>query len=102
MKKFYATVVDYSAWENGYMPPSEHILIDQLSYRGAKVLTGCDFGDYAFWIVMRGKRPRREIMKKITELLSIECDFYEPEKTDESTQGDAGTPTPEGTSHDPL
>jgi hypothetical protein len=28
------SVVDYDAWRKGYMPPSEHILIDKLAYRG--------------------------------------------------------------------
>lgn len=79
------SVVDYEAWRKGYLPPSEHILIDALSYREAKVLTGCDWGDFAFWIVVRGKRPRREVMKKIHELLTIEADFFEPE-TPEQTE----------------
>jgi hypothetical protein len=29
--------VNYKAWQEGYMPPSEHLLIDALSFRGAKV-----------------------------------------------------------------
>lgn len=40
------TVVDYDAWKRGYMPPSEHVLIDQLAYRGARVVMGSDFGDH--------------------------------------------------------
>jgi hypothetical protein len=28
------TPVDYDAWNRGYMPPSEHVLIDKLAYRG--------------------------------------------------------------------
>jgi len=86
------SVVDYEAWRKGYLPPSEHVLIDQLSYRDAKVLTGCDFEDYGFWVVIKGERPRREIIKKIIELLSIEVDFYEPEP---ETQTDDPAPIAE-------
>lgn len=63
------TVVDYDAWKRGYMPPSEHILIDQLAYRGATVNTSSDLGDCAFWIVTRGFRPHGEKMLKIYEML---------------------------------
>lgn len=48
------TVVDYDAWNRGYMPPTEHVLIDQLAYRGARVLMATDFGKHgAIWIVTR-------------------------------------------------
>lgn len=51
------SVVDYAAWEKGYMPPSEHILIDQLAYRGARVVMSADYGpDEAYWLVVRGKK----------------------------------------------
>jgi hypothetical protein len=50
------TVVDYKSWEKGYMPPSEHVLIDQLSYRGARVVMSSDFGDLAYWLVVRGEK----------------------------------------------
>lgn len=63
------TVVDYDAWKRGYMPPSEHVLIDQLAYRGATVNTSSDLGDCAFWIVTRGFRPHGEKMFKIHEIL---------------------------------
>jgi hypothetical protein len=70
MNKPVATVVDYEAWNRGYMPPSEHILIDQLSYRGAKVIMSTDLGDNAWWFVIRGKRPSKENMRKIFDLLA--------------------------------
>lgn len=69
LKQRIATVVDYDAWKRGYMPPSEHILIDQLAYRGATVNTATDVGDYAFWIVTRGFRPHGDKMFKVYELL---------------------------------
>lgn len=50
------SIVDYAAWEKGYMPPSEHVLIDQLSYRGARVVMSSDMGDSAYWLVVRGTK----------------------------------------------
>lgn len=38
------SVVDYNAARRGYMPPTEHILIDELSYRGMKVLFRTSIG----------------------------------------------------------
>ena len=70
------TVVDYEAWKRGYMPPSEHVLIDQLSYRGATVNQSSDWGEYAFWIVTRGFRPTGEKALKIYEMM---CDLVKEE-----------------------
>lgn len=69
IKQRIASVIDYDAWKRGYMPPSEHVLIDQLAYRGATVNTATDLGDYAFWIVTRGFRPHGDKMMKVYELL---------------------------------
>ena len=67
------SVVDYAAWERGYMPPSEHVLIDQLAYRGARVKFASDWGkDGAIWVVMRGDRKwSREVRKKILEMADL-------------------------------
>lgn len=65
------TVVDYEAWERGYMPPSEHGLIDQLAYRGARVVLGGDWGNFGMWVVVRGKTPSREIRKKLMEMIDL-------------------------------
>lgn len=49
------SIVDYAAWEKGYMPPSEHILIDKLSYRGAKVIMSFSVAsNEQVWIVLEG------------------------------------------------
>lgn len=64
------SVVDYESWERGYMPPSEHILIDQLSYRGAKVNNMSDMGDFAFWLVTRGFTLTGEKSLKLHELMA--------------------------------
>lgn len=67
-----SNVVDYAAWNKGYMPPSEHILIDQLAYRGARVIHGCDLGDHgACWVVVRGKIPNRMVRKLMRELMDM-------------------------------
>ena len=70
--------VDYEAWRNGYMPPSEHILIDQLAYRGAKVIMSMDYGDKgAAWLVMRdGARPDSMTSLQLYKML---CNLIEPE-----------------------
>lgn len=50
------SVVDYDAWGRGYLPPSEHILIDKLSYRGARVLCSASTsGDNEWWFVVKGE-----------------------------------------------
>lgn len=65
------SVVDYEAWERGYMPPSEHVLIDQLAHRGARVITMSDWGDYGFWIVMRGKPTCNAERKYIRDIVAL-------------------------------
>lgn len=65
-----ATVVDYAAWRAGYIPPAEHVLIDELAYRGAKVLLASHDSQRGYWIVTKGDvdlRGRRGllIMKQI-------------------------------------
>lgn len=56
--KYYLSPVDYEAWGKGYMPPSAHVLIDKLSYRGARVVmsvqAGTDDGP-SWWLVVQGK-----------------------------------------------
>lgn len=47
------SVVDYEAWGKGYLPPCEHILIDALSYRGARVVASSSTKDEGWWIVSR-------------------------------------------------
>lgn len=71
------SVVDYDAWSRGYMPPSEHILIDQLSYRGARVLMCSDWGKSgAIWIVTRNLKPLpRDIRKKMLDLIGEALDL---------------------------
>jgi hypothetical protein len=65
--------VDYVAWSKGYMPPSEHLLIDQLQFRDARVVMSIDDGkEGAFWLVVRGKKMKREHFRKALELL-MEC-----------------------------
>lgn len=81
------SVVDYASWEKGYMPPSEHILIDALSYRGAKIALSSDNGDGkgAFWFVIRDKRPSRKAMRAIMEML-LTCFEDEPEEPTPNTR----------------
>ena len=54
-QRYYPSPVDYEAWAKGYLPPSEHILIDALAYRDAKIVSSCSTNDAAWWFVVRGK-----------------------------------------------
>lgn len=70
------SVVDYKAWEKGYMPPSEHVLIDQLAYRGARVIQSSDWGEAgAVWVVVRGNTPNAAVRKAMRELLAMAFPF---------------------------
>lgn len=66
--------VDYDAWNRGYMPPSEHILIDQLAHRGACVVMSSDNGQGkgAIWVVMRDRRVPRKHMRALM-VLTLDC-----------------------------
>lgn len=74
------TVVDYDAWNKGYTPPSEHCLIDQLAYRGARVVIASDWGKHgAFWIVMRGlPHPNPLVRKAMREMMELVFDDDKP------------------------
>lgn len=67
------SVVDYAAWEKGYMPPAEHILIDKLAYRGARVISSNWLGgDNQMWIVLEGKpltNTQRKFMRDLVTLM---------------------------------
>lgn len=66
-----SSVVDYEAWKRGYTPPSEHILIDQLAYRGARVVMSSDWGEElgAIWVVVRGRTLDRIARNQLRELI---------------------------------
>ena len=67
------SVVDYDAWERGYMPPSEHILIDQLAYRGARVRLMFDHAERgAYWIVERPGTDPDGMRQHLKEMLAIQ------------------------------
>jgi len=55
----YRSVVDYDAWVKGYMPPTEHVLIDELSHRGAKVVLCATGGERGYWLVLKGYETTR-------------------------------------------
>lgn len=72
--------VDYEAWRNGYMPPTEHILIDQLMHRGARVVFGSDMGDTSYWLVMRGPGPKGKRALAIMQLIEMTLGDLEDER----------------------
>lgn len=96
--RFVASPVDYDAWRRGYMPPSEHILIDQLMFRGARPIMSMDMeGGGAWWLVIRGPYPSAKVRKAIMRLLA-EDDWGEPAPTplaaDEPPNGTTTDPSP--------
>lgn len=66
------TVVDYDAWNKGYMPPSEHILIDKLAYRGARVILSTALSrEHQMWFVVEGPpmtNRQRKMLRSIMEI----------------------------------
>lgn len=71
MKAPVVSVVDYEAWARGYMPPSEHILIDELSYRGARIVSSSSAPEGAWWLVVRGHVPTKGLSKMIFHQIEI-------------------------------
>jgi hypothetical protein len=67
--------VDYDAAHRGYTPPSEHILIDALQFRDAKVVFSSAVFGTQYWLVIRGVpvRGRRAlaIMQAIEDTIAI-------------------------------
>lgn len=56
------SVVNYDAWSQGYMPPCEHVLIDELSRKdGARVVVSTRATDFAYWLVVRGDVDRKSL-----------------------------------------
>lgn len=77
-----ATVVDYEAWNRGYMPPSEHVLIDKLSYRGARVQLSTPVSrEHQIWVVMEGPPLTNKQRKMIREMVNL---WFEDEPEQES------------------
>lgn len=76
------SVVDYAAWEKGYMPPSEHILIDKLAYRGAKVILSFSVGNKGeqVWLVLEGG-PLTSAKRKF--MLEIMQRWFDIDESDE-------------------
>lgn len=64
-------VVDYTAWNRGYMPPSEHVLIDALAFRGAKVRASTHLRpENGWWIVTQGDVFDEEEMWEMIEWIT--------------------------------
>lgn len=55
------------------MPPSEHVLIDALQFRGARILFSSDNGDGkgAVWLVYRDVRPSHARMMVLMEHMCL-------------------------------
>lgn len=84
--------VDYDAWNRGYMPPTEHVLIDALAYRGAKVITMSSDSTGAIYVVTRGKPTDKRMRAILRELLAA-FDEAPAAETDEAVPAAPATPT---------
>ena len=71
--------VDYEAWEKGYMPPSEHVLIDALAYRGARVAMSTQANDFGVWLVVKGGTVPKGARKVLMEAIHDTLEFMEGE-----------------------
>jgi hypothetical protein len=108
--RFYPSPVDYEAWGKGYMPPSEHVLIDQLAYRGARVISSSDSGrpdGPAYWLVVRGKTNPKRIGLALMQLMEdweIEeaAEPSNPAESDADSPSEASACTPATDDQDPL
>ena len=86
------SVVDYAAWKRGYMPPSEHILIDELSYRGAKVKFSTQIDSVGIWIVVKHAADKPlppKVMKAFRDSFMLMANA-----TDEYLESIAAEPAP--------
>ena len=51
----HASPVDYDAWNRGYAPPSEHLLIHALTYDGLQVIGHSGVDGDQYWLVTKGE-----------------------------------------------
>lgn len=81
-----SNVVDYAAWKKGYTPPCEHVLIDQLAYRGARVVSMSRVANnFSWWLVVNGDcngRRLSQITRQLHESM-FDVDLDQRESTPE-------------------
>lgn len=64
--------VDYDAWNKGYMPPTEHILIHKLQFERTKVVLSTMVSrDNQMWVVIEGPPLSRNARKAIRSLVAF-------------------------------
>ncbi|WGR74356.1 MULTISPECIES: hypothetical protein [unclassified Bradyrhizobium] len=84
------SVVDYDAWNRGYMPPSEHVLIDKLAYRGARVHLSTPISrEHQIWIVIDGPALTNKQRKAIRDMVNL---WFEDEETEQLGTGSESAP----------
>lgn len=85
--------VDYDAWSRGYLPPTEHVLIDELQFRGARVMAASHSEKSGYWLVVKGslsRAARRKIIMFLTEQMEAALDEDVPQAP-EATSGEGDT-----------
>jgi len=97
LKRPVLSVVDYEAWGRGYMPPSEHVLIDKLAYRGARVQLSTPISrEHQIWVVIDGPPLTNKQRKAMRDMVNLwlEDEPEEPAKAaDEAPPTDTGSVT---------
>jgi len=87
------TVVDYDAWNRGYMPPSEHVLIDKLAYRGARVQLSTPISrEHQIWVVIEGPPLNNKQRKQLRDMVN----FWFEDEPEGATKGAEAPPTDTG------
>lgn len=84
--------VDYDAWNRGYMPPTEHVLIDALAFRDAKVITMSSDSKGAIYVVTRGKPTDKRMRAILMQLLEAFDDA--PDAAPSEAETALADPTP--------
>lgn len=72
--------VNYDAWfREGYLPTSEHFLIDRLQH-GAKVIASTSGGDDGIWLVVQGEMSRKKL-SALSKWFHLQLKVIEEEPT---------------------
>lgn len=84
--------VDYDAWDRGYMPPTEHILIDALQFREAKVKFMTGFSPHHnMFVVVQGPdmtaKQRQQMRRVFKMMMDLESDDVEASGAQEAPSG---------------
>lgn len=81
--------VNYRAWRDGYLPPTEHILIHNLIYEDARVLMSTGADAFSFWVVARGKLPTGASAKIFVKMIESQLEDIASDLAMQAEENDA-------------